>query len=77
LAVSKQTAQKFEGERFNLKKLNELEFRKQYKIEISNSFEALENLSESEEVSRTWENIKENIQASAQDSLGLYELKRR
>ena len=77
MAVSKQTAQKFEGERFNLKKLNELEFRKQYKIEISNSFEALENLSESEEVSRTWENIKENIQASAQDSLGLYELKRR
>jgi len=32
LAVSKQVAQKFDGERFNLKKLNELEVRKQYQI---------------------------------------------
>jgi len=30
LAVSKQTAQKLDGERFNLGKLNELEVRKQY-----------------------------------------------
>ena len=32
LAVSKQAAQKFDGERFNLRKLNEKEVRKQYKI---------------------------------------------
>jgi len=30
LAGSKQEAQKFDGERFNLRKLNELEVRKQY-----------------------------------------------
>jgi len=30
LAVRKQAAQKFDGERFNLRKLNELEVRKQY-----------------------------------------------
>jgi len=30
LAVSKQAAQKFERKRFNLRKLNELEVRKQY-----------------------------------------------
>jgi hypothetical protein len=30
LAVSKQAAQKLDGERFNLRKLNELEIRKQY-----------------------------------------------
>jgi len=30
LAVSKQEAQKFDGERFNLRKLNELEVMKQY-----------------------------------------------
>jgi hypothetical protein len=65
LAVWKLAAQKFEGERFNLRKLNNLEFRKQYKIEISNRFEALENLSESEEINRTLENIKENIKTSA------------
>jgi hypothetical protein len=32
LAVSKQATQKFNGERFNHRKINELEFRKQYQI---------------------------------------------
>jgi len=32
LAVSKQAAQMFDGERFNVRKLIELEFRKQYQI---------------------------------------------
>jgi len=36
LAVSKQAAQKFDGERFNLRKLNELEVMKQYQIETTN-----------------------------------------
>ena len=31
-------------ERFNLRKLNELEVRKEYQIEIANRFAALENL---------------------------------
>ena len=44
LAVSKQAAQKFDGERFNLRKLNELEISKQCHIEITNRFAALENL---------------------------------
>jgi hypothetical protein len=44
LAASKQSAQKFIVERFNLRKLNELEVRKQYQIEITNRFAALENL---------------------------------
>jgi hypothetical protein len=35
LAVSKQEAQEFDGERFHLRKLNELEVRKQYQIEIT------------------------------------------
>jgi len=43
LAVSKQETQKFVGERFNLRKLDELAVRKQYQIEISNRFAALEN----------------------------------
>jgi len=34
LAVSKQAAQKFDGERFNIRELNVLEVRKQYQIEI-------------------------------------------
>jgi len=43
LAVSKQAAQKFDWERFNLRMLNELEVRKQYQIKISKRFTALEN----------------------------------
>jgi hypothetical protein len=35
LAVSKQAAQRFDEERFNLRKLNELEIRKQCQIEIT------------------------------------------
>ena len=64
LAVNKQAAQKFEGERFNLRKLNELEVRKQYRIDITNRFTALENLGDGD-INRAWENIKENIKTSA------------
>jgi hypothetical protein len=34
LAVSKEAEQKFDGETFNLGKLNDLQVRKQYQIEI-------------------------------------------
>jgi len=62
LAVGKQVAQRFDRQRFNLGKLNEPEVREQYQIEITNRFEALVNLNDDEDVNRTWENIKENIQ---------------
>ena len=45
LAVRKQAAQKSDGGRFNLRKLNDLEVWKQYQIEITNGFAALENVS--------------------------------
>jgi hypothetical protein len=61
LAVSKQAAQKFDVERFYLRKLNELKFKKKYQIKISNRFAALENLSDSEGINRVWENINERI----------------
>ena len=63
LAVSKQAAQKIDGERFNLMKLNELEVRTQYQIEISNRIATVENLSGSEEINRAWENIKKSIKS--------------
>jgi len=75
LAVGKQAAQRFDRQRFNLKKLNEPEVGEQYQIEITNTFAALENLNDEEDVNRTWENIKENIQTSVKESLGLHELK--
>jgi hypothetical protein len=67
LAVSKQAAQKFNVEIFNLRKLNELEARKKYQIQISNSFVALEKLNDSEDINRFWENT-ENIKTSQRHS---------
>jgi hypothetical protein len=43
LAVSKQATYNFHMERFNLKKLNELEAKEQYRVEISSRLAALEN----------------------------------
>ena len=53
VAVSKQAAEMFDGERFNLRKLNELEVKKQCQIEITNRFAALENLSDDKNINRT------------------------
>jgi len=75
LAVNKQAAQKFDGERFNLRKLNDLDAWKQYQIDITNRFAALENLIDGEDINRAWENIKEDIKTSAEECLGLDELK--
>jgi len=52
LAVSKQAAQKFDVERFNLRKLNEMDVRQQNQIEITNRVAALENLSDREDINR-------------------------
>jgi hypothetical protein len=68
LMVNKWAAQKLDGERFNLRKPNELEVRKRYQIEISNRFAALENLSDSEYINRAWENIKHNIKTLTKGS---------
>ena len=75
LAVSNQAALKFYEERFILGKLNELQVRIHYQIEISNGFAALKKLRDSEDINRGWENIKEDTKTSAKESLGLYELK--
>jgi len=58
LAVSKQAAQKFDGERFYLRTLNELEVRKQYHVQITNRFATLETLRDGEDIIRVLENIK-------------------
>ena len=75
LTVSKQAAQKFHAEIFNLKMLNELGVWIQYQIKASKMLAALENLNDSEDINRAWENIKENIKTSAKGSLSLHESK--
>ena len=72
LSTRKQAAQKTDVERFNLKKLSESEVRKQFQIELSDSFAGLEYLNDSEGINRAWENIKQNIKISVKETLGMY-----
>jgi hypothetical protein len=44
LAVNKQRSQSLHTERFNLKKLNDVEGKEQFRVEVSNRFAALEDL---------------------------------
>jgi len=74
LAVSKEESQNSDFERFSPSKLCELEVRKQYQIKTSNSFAALENLNDSEDINGAWEIIKDN-NTSAEKCLGQYALK--
>jgi hypothetical protein len=75
LAVNTQRSQRFHMERFNLKKLNEVEGKEQYHVEVSNRFAALEDLDTEVEINNAWETIRESIKISAKESLGYYELR--
>jgi hypothetical protein len=62
-------------ERFNIKKLNNVEGKEQYHVEITNTLAALENLHTEVDVNKAWETIRENIKICAKEILGYYELK--
>jgi hypothetical protein len=57
--------------------LNEGDVKEQYQVTIRNTFETLENLEDSGDIIRAWDNIRENIKISAQESLGYCESKHR
>jgi hypothetical protein len=63
-------------ERFNLKKVNEVGSKEQFRVEVSNRFAALEGLDTEVEINSAWETIRENIQITAKESLGYFELKK-
>jgi hypothetical protein len=55
-------------ERFNLKKLKEVEVKEQYRVEISNRFAALEELDTEVDINRAWEAIREYKNFSQRES---------
>jgi hypothetical protein len=63
-------------ERFNLMKLNRVEGKEQFCVEVSNRFAALEDLDTEVEINSAWETIRENITISAIEGLGYFELKK-
>jgi hypothetical protein len=54
LAGNKQRSQRFHMERFNLKKLNEVQAKEKYRVEFSNRFAALEDLDTEVEIYSAW-----------------------
>jgi hypothetical protein len=62
LAMSKQTMHSVHIERFNIKKLSEIEGKEQYHIEISNRFTASDKIDTEVDVNKVWETIKTEYQ---------------
>jgi hypothetical protein len=75
-AVNKQRSHRFHMERFNLKKLNEVEGKEQYRVDVSIRFAALEDLDAEVEINSAWETIRENIKVLTRESLSDFELKK-
>jgi hypothetical protein len=63
-------------EKLNLKKLNEVECKEKYHVEVSNRLAALEDLDTEVEINSAWETVTENIKISAKESLDYFELKK-
>jgi hypothetical protein len=73
VAVSKRAAQNTDTGRFNLKKLNEGEVKKQYRVTITNKFAALEISEDNGDINRAWDAVRQNIKISAKENLGYCE----
>jgi hypothetical protein len=66
MSVSKRVAQKFDMQRFVLRKLNDAEVKEQYQVKITKRFAALENFYDNVDMNGAWENIRENIKIFSQ-----------
>jgi hypothetical protein len=73
LAMNKLRSQRFHMERFNVKKLNEVEGKEKYCVEDSNRFAVLDA---EVEINSAWEMIRDNIKISAKESIGYFEFKK-
>jgi hypothetical protein len=75
ISVNKRTRQNFDLERFDLKKLDDVEVKEKHQVEISDRFAALESLDENFDINNAQEILKENIKTSAKDNLRYQKLK--
>jgi hypothetical protein len=57
-------------------KLNEVEGKEQFHVEVSNRFAALEDLDAEVGINSAWETIRANTTISAKESRGYFELKK-
>jgi hypothetical protein len=76
-AASKQTTQKFDMERFNVKNLNEVVGNGEHGLDMANRFAALGSLGDQMDIKRDGETITGNIKISGKQNPGYYVLKQR
>jgi hypothetical protein len=55
---------------FKLKKLNEVEGKEKYHVEVTNMFTTLEELDAEVEISSAWKTSRKNIKITAEEALG-------
>jgi hypothetical protein len=70
LSANKQRSQKFQMEKLNLKKLNDVEGKEKNRVEVSYRFAALEDVDAEVDINSARETIRENIKISTKESLG-------
>ena len=75
IAVGKQTALRFDRREFNLRKLMSKRLGNSIRLNFTIRVAGLENVKAYEDVNKAWENIKENIQISAEENVCVHELK--
>jgi hypothetical protein len=75
ISVSTRVRQHPDLERFDLKRLDDVEVKKKYQVEISISFADLESLDKCFDIQYAWESIRENTNTSAKGNLGYQKLK--
>jgi hypothetical protein len=73
LTKNKQRSHRFNVVGFNLKKLNMIEAKEKYRVGVSKSFAALEDLDADVKIKSAGETIREDIEISAKESLGYFE----
>jgi hypothetical protein len=76
LAQNKQRSQRCYPEKFNFKKLSVAEGKEKYRVKVSNRFAALKDLDSELGSNSAWETIRENMNISAESSLGYYVFKK-
>jgi hypothetical protein len=75
ISVSKRTRQTFDLQIFDLNKLDDVEVKEKYQMEISSRYVALENLDESLDINGASESIRDIVKTLAKENLGYYKLK--
>jgi hypothetical protein len=75
ISVSKGAMKNSDLERFDMRRLDDVQVKEKYQVEVSHILEALESLDESFDINNAWESIGENINISAKVNLGYQKLK--